>query len=703
VSLLKLELRMRFDFRKYFFWLVFILTNISPSKLLAQDSTDIIPESILENLTQIGDDHINIENLSDAADALLKNPINILHASNADWQRLVDLDLLTSLQVQSILDYEKQFGNFISLYELESVPEMDLNTINSIRPFITFSKNVETKKYSFKDYFTKGNYLFLIRTQQTLENQIGYDRDSIGTKGYTGSPLGLYARLRYRLDDKISAGITMQKDPGEQLFGPYEKQGFDFYSAHLFFRTNSIVSTIALGDYTLNIGQGLLCWQGFSSFKSSYVLVIEKNGQLLQPYTSTDEFNFFRGAAVSLVYKSFSITPFFSYKYIDGNIADYDSSTQRIFDVSSLPTEGYHRTLSELEDKHSISQTDFGASLNYNMKNFSLGTAIIHTQLSAPIIRTSSAYNQYEFNGDKLTVADVSYKFLFRNINLFGEISTSTNNGNAFLQGALLSLNSLVDISVLYRNYSPCYFSFYENGFSDGTTDDNEKGLFMGISIHPVNAWQLNAYADVFKKPWLDFDQYAPAVDNDYLVQLTYQPQKALQIYLRFHSQMSQQNSSDISTNIHYLDNNYQNNLRFNLTYQLSKQVTLSSRAEWVNLSQENYGADNGFLIYQGINYTFSHLPFEIKTRYGIFKTDDYNSRIYAYEDDVLYAFSVPFFYGAGSRYYIVLRMKILHGLDLWLRLARTTYWNQNTVSSGLDLIYGSHRSDAEAEIVWRF
>lgn len=694
---------MNFNSGKYFFWLVFISSSILITRLCAQDSTDIIPESIIENLTQTGDDRINTENLSDAADALIKNPVNVIHAGNSDWQRLVDLNLLTSLQVQSILDYEKQFGNFISMYELEAVPELDMNTVNLIRPFIVFNKNEAVKKYSVKDYFTRGNYLVLLRTQRILENQIGYDPDSVGSKGYTGTPFGLYARIRYRLDDKVSAGVTMQKDPGEQLFGSYEKQGFDFYSAHLFFTTNSVVRTIALGDYTLNIGQGLLCWQGFSAFKSSYVLAVEKNGRLLQPYSSTDEFNFFRGAALTLGFKSLSITPFFSFKYIDGNISDYDSLNERVFGVTSLPNEGYHRTLSELEDRHSVSQTDFGASLNFDLKKFSLGAAIIHSQLSAPLIRTPSVYNQFEFEGNKLTVADVNYKFLFRNINLFGEISSSTNGGNAFLQGSLLSLNSMVDVSVLYRNYSAPYFSFYENGFSDGTSDDNEKGLYFGLSVHPVSAWQLNAYADIFKKPRPDYEQYAPSMANDYLLQLTYQPQKALQMYLRFHSQMTQRNSSDVSTSIHYLDNNYQNNLRFNLTYQLSKQLTLSSRAEWVNVREENYRAENGFLIYQGINYAFSHLPFEIKARYGIFNTDDYNSRIYAYEDDILYAYSVPFFYGAGARYYVLLRMKIRHGLDLWLRFARTIYWNQNTVSSALDLIYGSHRSDVNAEIVWRF
>ena len=50
-------------------------------------------------------------------------------------------------------------------------------------------------------------------------------------------------------------------------------------------------------------------------------------------------------------------------------------------------------------------------------------------------------------------------------------------------------------------------------------------------------------------------------------------------------------------------------------------------------------------MFYQNVKYKpiFSKLSFSV--RYTFFNTESYNSRIYAYESDVLYKYSIPSFY----------------------------------------------------------
>ena len=85
------------------------------------------------------------------------------------------------------------------------------------------------------------------------------------------------------------------------------------------------------------------------------------------------------------------------------------------------------------------------------------------------------------------------------------------------------------------------------------------------------------------------------------------------------------------------------------------------------------------------------------------FETDSYNSRLYAYENDVLYGFSIPAFFDKGFRYYTNVNYDVSKKLSIWLRLARTTYLNRQTVGSGLDEIAGNSRTECRVQILWKF
>ena len=60
---------------------------------------------------------------------------------------------------------------------------------------------------------------------------------------------------------------------------------------------------------------------------------------------------------------------------------------------------------------------------------------------------------------------------------------------------------------------------------------------------------------------------------------------------------------------------------------------------ELVNYNKEENPFETGYLIYQDVVYKPKSSPFSFSFRYGLFDTDSYNSRIYAYENDILYVF----------------------------------------------------------------
>ena len=89
--------------------------------------------------------------------------------------------------------------------------------------------------------------------------------------------------------------------------------------------------------------------------------------------------------------------------------------------------------------------------------------------------------------------------------------------------------------------------------------------------------------------------------------------------------------------------------------------------------------------------------------RYAVFNVDDYAARIYTYENDVLYAYSIPAYQGQGYRFYILGRLKLRRSIDLWLRYAQTTYFDRDEIGSGGEKIVGNTKGELKLQARIRF
>ena len=175
-------------------------------------------------------------------------------------------------------------------------------------------------------------------------------------------------------------------------------------------------------------------------------------------------------------------------------------------------------------------------------------------------------------------------------------------------------------------------------------------------------------------------------------------------MYVRVRERDKLENTStDLSEGLDYLVHEKQINYRFQYNYKVSESVRLKGRAELVNYDKEESPFETGFLIYQDVVYQPLSSPFSFSFRYGIFDTDSYNSRIYAYENDILYVFSIPAYYNRGTRTYLMCRYKIKRGIDLWVRYGATFYDNIDVISSGLEEIQGSTKSEIKAQLRIKF
>ncbi|MET4080129.1 hypothetical protein ABIB40_000069 [Pedobacter sp. UYP30] len=651
-----------------------------------QEIQDVI-ESQAENLPEDYDLTGLVETLS----RLRKHPLNL---NNTTAEDLGQIFFLSPLQISNLLLHIKENGKLADLLELQTIDGFDAKTIQSLLPFVSLKENANLEKINFKNISKFGNNDLIVRFAQTLEKQKGFT--NLPGNRYLGSPEKMQLRYKFQLADVFAANLTMDKDAGERIFN----KRVDFISGNVSFYKLGRIKKLVIGDYNLQFGQGLTLWTGFAFGKSPEVTSVAKKDLGLRRYSSTNEFSFLRGASATVnVYKNIFLTPFVSFRKLDAN-QSIDENGDLV--QATINQTGLHRSKTELENRNSLSQKIFGVVAEYKTGNLNIGAVGYHTIFGNSFITQNAVYDSYSFTGKTLTNIGLHYNYSIKNFYLFGEGAKSLKSGTAFVNGALVSLSPTVSATALYRNYSKDYHNFYNQAVAEATEAANEEGLYLGLNIVPNRKWAFAVYADYFKFPWLKFRIDAPSKGNEILSQVAFTPSKTFKILARFKTETKQQNT-DLDVPIKFLDEVKKENYRISVNWQLSKTVSFQNRAEVSRYQKGDVKPEFGFLIYQDVDFKPANSKISGNLRVAYFYTASYNSRLYAYEDDVLYSFAFGIYNGKGFRNYLNVKYKLGRKLDVWARYGLFLYKNQETVGSYLDEIQGNKKSELKLQMRYQF
>jgi len=674
--------------------LLTILFTIHYSLFTFAQEIPVTTEQQLENQTDADQAETEDDAWLQDMEHFRKNPLNL---NTADAEELKQLRIVTDLQIANLISYRNLFGRFLHIYELQAVPSWDVGTIKKLLPFITVNTPVSLAE-EFGKRFRDGEHSLLLRVSQVLEKSDGFDKSTSGTK-YLGSPQRILFRYRYSYKNLLQFGLVADKDAGEQFLKGAQNKGFDFYSFHFFAGQIGVIRSLALGDFTVNMGQGLIHWQSLAFKKSADVLGLKRQSAVLRPYRSAGEFYFHRGAGITIKKGKLESTAFVSLRKLSANfVADTVNNDDFI---SSILNSGYHRTSSEAADRNNLSQTTVGGNVLYRGKKFHAGFNGVYYHFSLPVQKRDEPYNLYAISGKNWYNISADYSYTYKNLHFFGEAAVDKNFNKAFVNGLLVSVDPRVDISLLHRHIAAAYQSVNGNAFTENTYPTNERGFIAGITIRPAIGWRIDAYGDIYKFPWLKYQVDAPSRGTDFLSQLTYTPSRQVEIYTRFRSETKQSNQPDNTTVTNYLVFLPRQSWRTHFSYKINTAITLRSRAELLWYDKNGLNKENGFLLFTDCIYKPLLKPLSGGVRLQYFETDGYNSRIYAYENDVLYSYSIPGFFDKGFRYYMNLNYDLGKNLSFWFRWAQTIYRDKSSVGSGLDEIQGNKRTEIKLQARW--
>ncbi|MEL6924242.1 MAG: helix-hairpin-helix domain-containing protein [Bacteroidota bacterium] len=636
-----------------------------------------------------------------------EKPLNI---NKANFEDLSNLRLLSDSQILQLLNYRQRYGNLIALEELQAVPGFDLPTIRRVLPYITLNASIDDVQVPLGRMILTGDNEAFLRMERILELQRGF-RPGSGEEAdppYFGDRNRVYFRYRHRFSNRLSYGLTAEKDAGEEFFQRSNTSGFDFYSAHFFLHNYTAkVKAIAIGDFQASFGQGLILYSGFGRSKGINVMNIKRNRRVLRPYSGVNENNFLRGAGATFqLNDQWAITAFGSSRSRDANVLQVDTLDQetQLQQFSSFLNSGFHRTSSEISGKDALRQNTLGLRTAFSKDGFQLSLNALVDRFDKTLERPLRPYNQFLFTGRELANASIDYSYILKNANLFGETAISSNGSIATTNGLLLSLDRNIDLSVLYRHFPFDYQALNANPLAETTGANNETGLYMGTVVRLNRHWQLQGYFDTWRHPWLRFRSSAPSRGYEYRARLTYYRKRKLTAFAEIRNEVKEQDSRDPELVLDVLVPVQLVQARLQVNHQLTPALELRSRVDW-GFYDDGFSAarDRGFAIYQDAIFRSRSFPLSFTTRFALFDTDSFNMRFFAYENDLLYSFSVPAYYGRGHRFYLNLRYRGIRKLTFELRYARTQWNDREVISSGFNQIEGNVRSEVKVQVGYRF
>ena len=655
---------------------------------------ELLLESMEERLSEVED----AADFSNEVEQLLQYQFKKINLNDLPAEVAYTLLEFSDYQYYQLQLYIEMYGELVTVYELAAVEGFSRADVERIWDKVEVLPARKGRKL-FADFFRKSKSVLLLRYGQVLEKQAGYDTSY--HNGYLGSPQHLSFKYSFQTGAHFSLALAGEKDAGEAFFRGGQKQGFDHYSFFVNVKNVGVLKNCVIGDYTLSFGQGLVMGGRAMGSRGGGAAQVRRFPQLLRATAPMNEGDFQRGVAVVLGNAYYTGTVFYSHRFFDGKVTSDEDGAEWF--AGSLSPTGYHRTASETAAKDAARDRTYGAHFQMKRRIFEAGATVTNTQFVTAVSPASDLYRRYGFSGRSVCNAAADYKVILHKTILFGEAAASVcggRTGMAILQGAIFDPDPRSKLSVLFCYYDRSYIALNGSAFGAGG-GSNEWGAYVAADFVTSRRTTLNLFADYYRFPWLRYRLDSPSGGFDFGAVFNASVSKYLTMNLKYRFTLREQN---IRLTDYYQSVTSVRKHRFRCAVECSPVgwLKLKTEADYAVNAAGSSEVRNGFLLFQDVAVKVEKWDFAVKARVAFFQTDSYDERLYAYENDLLYTFTVNSYYGKGVRYYLMASYGYAF-FDIQLRFSQTYYDDRTTISSGPSQIDGRTKSELRAQVLFHF
>lgn len=659
----------------------------------AQNPSENLMEEVLEDLSVNNDinnsvNSLNWENELEELSNRLQEPVNL---NSATREQLEQFPFLSDIQIEHLLAYIYIHGQMETIYELQLVEELDRQTIQYLLPFVCIKAiNNEPAfrwKTMLKDAGRYGKNEVLTRLDIPFYKRKGYEHTYLGPSVYNS------VKYTFRYRDQLYAGGVAEKDAGEPFAALHNRYGYDYYSFYLLLQNCGRLKSLAVGNYRLSFGQGLVMSTDYLMGKTIYASSFNNRSTGIKRHSSTDEYNYFRGVATTVALtKRLSVSAFYSHRNMDGVVTDGE--------ITSVYKTGLHRSRKEADKKNLLTSQLTGGNVSYQQNHIRLGITGVYYVFNRPYEPELTGYSKYNIHGNHFYNLGIDYAYRWRRFSFQGETAIG-KQGWASLNRLQYSPVQDIQFILIHRFYSYDYWAMYAHSFGEGSTVQNEQGYYVGLETTPFSHWRFFVSFDLFSFPWKKYRINKPSRGTDGLIQATFTPRTNLSMYLKYRYKQKERDLTG-SKGILTLPI-FHHQLRYRLNYSLNDVFSSRTTLDYNHFHSQDRAATKGYQVTQMISSQLPWTRLFADVQGSYFCTDDYDSRVYVSEKGLLYTFYTPSFQGRGFRCAVRLRYELNKHWLFITKFGETIYLNRNEIGSGNDLIYGNKKADIQMQLRIKF
>ncbi len=650
-------------------------------------------EEVLEDLSVNNDinnsvNSLNWENELEELSNRLQEPVNL---NSATREQLEQFPFLSDIQIEHLLAYIYIHGQMETIYELQLVEELDRQTIQYLLPFVCIKAiNNEPAfrwKTMLKDAGRYGKNEVLTRLDIPFYKRKGYEHTYLGPSVYNS------VKYTFRYRDQLYAGGVAEKDAGEPFAALHNRYGYDYYSFYLLLQNCGRLKSLAVGNYRLSFGQGLVMSTDYLMGKTIYASSFNNRSTGIKRHSSTDEYNYFRGVATTVALtKRLSVSAFYSHRNMDGVVTDGE--------ITSVYKTGLHRSRKEADKKNLLTSQLTGGNVSYQQNHIRLGITGVYYVFNRPYEPELTGYSKYNIHGNHFYNLGIDYAYRWRRFSFQGETAIG-KQGWASLNRLQYSPVQDIQFMLIHRFYSYDYWAMYAHSFGEGSTVQNEQGYYVGLETTPFSHWRFFVSFDLFSFPWKKYRINKPSRGTDGLIQATFTPRTNLSMYLKYRYKQKERDLTGSKGTLTLPIFHHQ--LRYRLNYSLNDVFSSRTTLDYNHFHSQDRAATKGYQVTQMISSQLPWTRLFADVQGSYFCTDDYDSRVYVSEKGLLYTFYTPSFQGRGFRCAVRLRYELNKHWLFITKFGETIYLNRNEIGSGNDLIYGNKKADIQMQLRIKF
>ena len=587
-----------------------ILSLIMLCMVVTVHGQDVSIEDIMEDIFNQLSEEDEIVQ-EDVQEQLMNIAANPIDLNHTNADELRELMFLSDEQIDAILMYQYEHG-FKEIYELQLIDCLRDYEIRNLLPFVRVD-SLEVQEFRSSG----GEEMYFREVFYYAKHEMTLRMDARNIEDFEGDPM--YGKLRYRFNyrNRVQAGVSVLRRQGDEAIRQ-EGERWD-YGGYIQLKDIGPMKTVVAGNYQASFGYGLVVGSPFKRGKSAYIQSTATTDEGLKKYSSVgDSYNYFHGVGAT-------------------------ARVSRWADVSAF--------YSLRKGKEEAWNHVVGVNATGRWNRLKVGvTAVEEIEATSSQFRERSqaSYSLEMKRREASGVMGVNARWNMGKVDIWGEVATSHGNkwGVGVITGVRYRPISDLNLLAIYRYYSPEFDNVYANSLCSWSRMKDEHGGYLGVEYNRLKNWQLSAFGDIWKTGF------------ETMAQADFVPLKDYRMHTRF--RVKRKDEKDTYS------------LRWNMVYEFG-QWKMKTQADG-NMVQAEGEWTYGWSVLQDVEYRFSEVPIVLQLRAQAFDAREWNNRVYIYENDVLYAYAIPFVYGLGGRFWLNARYKINDIFSVYLRVSETIY-----------------------------